>query len=501
MCKIFLSFRAFALSCVRANYKLNAMKIFFAFITLLALLNACSSPSSKVTMAQIDAEEAAGNFTKATHLIDLYMAENELSDTAVYNLNARKDVMQRIRLDFQKDKTAIEAYVRNYFPDVNDEMLSHWESTKALEYLIIDGTKWYYNRAHTNLFRLAPEAIARKAEVDKPDENEYVAIKAHLRGIIDELSKTGKTQAKPLTMRVKYELTLKPNAIPEGEVVRCWLPYPREDHRRQSHVQLLAVNADQYLISPHQYAHRTIYMEKTTVKDEPLKFAIEFSYQYTPEWFDLQGKTIQPYNAQSEIYKTFTAERPPHIVFTDSIKSISARIMGNETDPYQKVKKIFAWIDAHFPWAGAREYSTLPNIPQYVIENGHGDCGQKTLLFMTLARYNGIPTRWQSGLTMQPGKLNLHDWCEFYIEGVGWIPMDQSNGINKFADDDAVKYFYTSGIDAYRLIVNNDFSQPLFPAKIFMRSDDVDFQRGELEWRGGNIYYNRWNWDFEVTYE
>jgi transglutaminase-like putative cysteine protease len=120
---------------------------------------------------------------------------------------------------------------------------------------------------------------------------------------------------------------------------------------------------------------------------------------------------------------------------------------------------------------------------------------------MTVARYNGIPARWQSGFTMQPGSLNLHDWSEFYIEGIGWIPMDQSFGINSFAIDDEVKYYYTNGIDAYRLIVNSDFSQPLFPSKIYLRSDDVDFQRGELEWRGGNIYYDQWEWDFDVSYE
>ncbi|MDR2682705.1 MAG: transglutaminase-like domain-containing protein, partial [Dysgonamonadaceae bacterium] len=168
---------------------------------------------------------------------------------------------------------------------------------------------------------------------------------------------------------------------------------------------------------------------------------------------------------------------------------------------YQKVKKIWEWVDVTFPWAGAREYSTIGNIPQYVLENGHGDCGQVTLLFMTLARYNGIPTRWQSGFMMHPGSKNLHDWSEFYLEGIGWIPMDESFGLSTFADNDEVKYFYSNGMDAYRWIVNSDFSQPLFPNKIFLRSDDVDFQRGELEWRGGNIYYDLWDWKFEITYE
>jgi transglutaminase-like putative cysteine protease len=452
-------------------------------------------------MAQIDAEEVAGNFAKATHLIDIYLAENELTPTTVYDLNNRKDIMNRIRLDFGKNKAAIEEYIRTYYPGVNDEMLTKWEKSNKLEYKMIDGEKWYFNRAAPNLFRLDKEAIARKKEVDNPDGNEKAILKAHLPAILNELNKSSKTQSEPLKMTVKFEVTLKPNAIPEGEVVRCWLPYPREDHRRQSNIHLLSVNEDNYVISPAQYAHRTIYMEKTTVKDEPLHFVVEYTYLHTPEWFDLQNKTIQPYDTKSELYKTYTSERPPHIVFTDSIKAVSARIVGNETDPYKKVKKIFEWINSTFPWAGAREYSTLSNIPQYVLENGHGDCGQVTLLFMTLARYNGIPVRWQSGLTMQPGGLNIHDWSEFYIEGIGWIPMDQSYGINTFGDNDDIKYFYTNGIDAFRMIVNNDFSQPLFPQKTFLRSDDVDFQRGELEWRGGNIYYNLWNWDFEVAYE
>ena len=305
----------------------------------------------------------------------------------------------------------------------------------------------------------------------------------------------------PVKMRVKYELTLQPNAVPDGETVRCWLPYPREDHRRQSNVQLLSANDDNYVISPEQYAHRTIYMEKTARKDEPLIFAIEFSYHHAAEWFNIQDKSIQPYDTQSELYKTYTAERPPHIVFTDSIKAISERIAGDETDPWKKMRKIFEWVDITFPWAGAREYSTLGNIPQHVIENRRGDCGQVTLLLMTLARYSGIPARWQSGFQMQPGNLNLHDWGEFYLEGAGWIPIDQSYGINTFADTDDIKYFYANGIDAYRWIVNSDYSLSLFPAKIFLRSDDVDFQRGELEWRGGNIYYNQWKWDFEVMYE
>jgi transglutaminase-like putative cysteine protease len=456
-----------------------------------------------VSWEQIAAEEAAGNFTKAARLIDVYVAENDLSPQEIYALNVRKDVMLRIRIDFNQDREAVVRYIRKYYPDVDDQMLEQWEKSRALEYKIIDGRKWYFEVATANLFRLDKEAIARKAEVDAPTEGEVSVLKTHLPEVVNTLTKNGKTQAARVKMRVKYELTLQPNAVPDGEVVRCWLPYPREDNRRQTDVRLLSVSDSNYVIAPSQYPHRTLYMEKTARADEPLTFALEFSYRHAPEWFNLANRTICPYDMESELFQTYTAERPPHIVFTDSIRAVSQRIVGDETDPYRKVKKIWEWIDVTFPWAGAREYSTIANIPQYVLENGHGDCGQVTLLFMTLARYNGIPTRWQSGFMMHPGSKNLHDWSEFYIEGIGWIPMDESFGLSNFATggNDDVKYFYSNGIDAYRWIVNSDFSQPLFPNKIFLRSDDVDFQRGELEWRGGNIYYDLWDWKFEVSYE
>jgi hypothetical protein len=47
-------------------------------------------------------------------------------------------------------------------------------------------------------------------------------------------------------------------------------------------------------------------------------------------------------------------------------------------------------------------------------------------------------------------------------------------------------------------VVNTDFGQPVYPAKIFVRSEFIDFQRGEVEWRGGNLYFNQWEWDFTV---
>ena len=98
-----------------------------------------------------------------------------------------------------------------------------------------------------------------------------------------------------------------------------------------------------------------------------------------------------------------------------------------------------------------------------------------------------------------PGSVNLHDWCQIYFDQTGWIPVDQSFGLQP-SDDPALKYFYLGSIDSYRLVVNEDYSKDFFPAKIYPRSETVDFQRGEVEWRGGNIYFDKWDYNMKIDY-
>ncbi|MDR0542152.1 MAG: transglutaminase domain-containing protein, partial [Dysgonamonadaceae bacterium] len=236
-------------------------KSFFILILILFVSLFDCLAQSGISKEQIAAEEIAGNFAKARHLIDMYIAENDLSPTEIYELNARKDIMRRIRLDFKKDKASVIEYVKKYYPDVNDEMLAMWEKSKALEYKVIDGEKWYFNRAASNLFRLDKKAADRKAKIDKPSANKESVLKTHLSEVVNALSESVKTQAPPVKMKVKYEVTLQADAVPDGETVRCWLPYPRSDNRRQTNIILTHVDADNYVIAPAQYSHRTIYVE------------------------------------------------------------------------------------------------------------------------------------------------------------------------------------------------------------------------------------------------
>ncbi|MCK5087995.1 MAG: transglutaminase domain-containing protein [Melioribacteraceae bacterium] len=441
-----------------------------------------------------------GEFTTASELINKVIAEGNLSDGEIYDLSFQIERMNRIRKDFKLTEEDVLAYVKKYYPDVKSADLIKWEDDRSLEFKIIDGEKLYFNRSRSNLFRINKEAKEQKLKVDgykKDDLDEF--LESYLKQVVDKVKDNGSPVVMPVKIKLKYSLVVDPEVVPGGEIIRCWLPYPREGHSRQTDINLLSVNNNEYIVAPNNYLQRTLYLEKMTVKGEPTRFEYELEYTGKNEWYKITADQLKPYNKNSEIYKHYTSERPPHIVFTDKIKKLSDEIVGDETDPYLIGRKIYKWINDNIPWAGAREYSTISNISDYCLTTGHGDCGIKTLTFMTLARYNGIPVKWQSGLMLHPNNNNLHDWGEMYFEGYGWVPVDQSFGLTNSEDED-VEWFFFGGIDAFHFIVNDDYSQPLYPAKIFPRSETVDFQRGEVEWRGGNLYFDKWDYFMEVDY-
>ena len=410
------------------------------------------------------------------------------------------DLHHRLLNDFSKTREQVKEYIRKYIPDVTDRQLDEWEKTSELECRVIDGEKKYFHNAAPNLFRINKECARLKAKRDTPGRDGEVTVREdNTRAVMKQAAKSKERIGDPKHFRIRYTITVKPDAVPEGETVRCWMPMPRTDVPRQKNVKLLSTSQPDFVRSPMDYAHSTVYMEKKAEAGKPTVFSEEFEFDAYGAWFDLDTAATTTYDTTSDLYKTYTSERDCHMVFTPQIRALAERLTQGAATPLAKARRIFKWVDDNFPWASAREYSTIENIPAYVLDNHHGDCGQVTLLFLTLCRSLGIPAHFQSGFMLHPGEENLHDWGEIYVPEYGWVPVDQSFGIPAYAKNEQETYFFFGGIDSFRMIVNNDYGCPLYPAKPLPRSETVDFQRGEVEWAGGNLYFDQWRWKLEVV--
>ena len=443
------------------------------------------------TVDEIRGLVSTGHWRQAQSEIADNLQQTNLDFQTRQDLLFQRDRMMRISRDFNKSREKVFQEARAIAPAITEQQFAGWEKTGAVEFMEIDGTRWYYSGAAANLFRVNPEAKALAAQ---PASTDLYRLE-DVRHIISTYDKTGARFNSPKTWRVTYRLSVKPGVVPPGETIRAWLPFPHAGNR-QKNIRLLSADPPRFIHSDTNAALSSLYFEKPAASNAPTEFKIVFEYTAEAFYQPLDAASVQPISANDPALARFLGEQPPQIVFSDEIKKLSREIVGDETNSYLKAQKIFAWVNQHIPWTTAREYSTIECLPQYALGCGHGDCGIKTMTFMTLCRLNGIPARWETGWVTDPAK-DMHDWCEIYLAPRGWVPADVTYGLVDSADA-REKWFYLGGIDAGRLVANTDYNQPLYPAKTFFRSEIVDFQRGEVEWRGGNLYFNQWNWDFSV---
>ncbi|HQJ76207.1 MAG TPA: transglutaminase domain-containing protein, partial [Bacteroidota bacterium] len=269
-------------------------------------------------LKQIEILINKGEFRKAEELIKKEICFNKkLSDLEKLNLSFEIERMNRIRLDFTKSEKEVIDYIKKYIPGVTKKDILKWEKEKSLECMIIDGKKFYFNNAARNLFRINKECKEIKDKKDKLNSSDQFNLHQLLTEIIDESHKSGKTNVKPIKYRIDYTVTLKDDVVPDGEVVRCWLPFPREVKGRQEDIKILSTYPDSYIISDNnKYMHRSIYFEQKVKSGEKTKFSVSFEYTCYAFYNKIEPEKVLPYNENSEEYKKYTSEREPHIVFT-----------------------------------------------------------------------------------------------------------------------------------------------------------------------------------------
>ncbi len=455
-----------------------------------AMMAATGVAATAQWRAEVDRLMAEGEFAKAEKVMkSLPKAERKAAEVQIDSL---KTIMGRIRKDFTMTPEEGMKLIRERVPDVTQAQVDAWKAGRKIEYMTIDGREWWFRKSVRNLWLLADE-FAEQHDSDKA-ESYTTRRKYYLEAMA---SPADANQCRDTRhVNITFSLDVNADAIPAGETLRVWMPFPYENLRQHN---IRYESGNRPVTMSQGTRHHTVYMEAKAVKGEPTHFEYTFSYDVAERHYSQQDllAMIEPYDKISPDYIYYTGNDGPHIQITDRLRALAQEIVGDETNPVLQAAKIYRWISLSFPWAGAREYSTIANMPEYVLANGHGDCGQVTLLYITLTRALGIPSRWESGWMIHPDEVNWHDWAETYFEGVGWVPTDQSFG--RGAVDTPMESYYATGIDLYRMASNEAVGDPLSPPKKYIRSETVDFQPGEVEWRGGNLYYDTWHSTLKVN--
>lgn len=459
----------------------------FTLATVIAMAANASTPEWQST---VDEMIAQGQFAQAEQFMKKLPKAERLSQ--VVRIDSLNTIMYRIRKDFTLTPEEGKKKIAERVPNVSDAQIETWKQNHKIEYMIIDGQEWWFKKSVGNLWLLADEYATDHA-AEKEDSYNY-----HRQHFLDAMkSCPDANNVRNWNLaQITFSLDVNADAVPAGETLKVWMPFPFENLRQRN---IKFIKANHPVTFSEGSKHHTVYMEAVAEKGKPSHFEYTFSYEVGERHFAKQDMLamLEPYDKNSDVYKRYTMlNEGPHIAVDDKIAAKAKEIVGDETNPIEQASLLCQWIGRNFPWAGAREYSTIANIPSYVLGIGHGDCGQVALLYINMARSLGIPARWESGYMLHPGYENYHDWAETYYEGIGWVSTDPS--FCRTAVDTPLNDYYVTGLDVYRLATNEAVGDVLSPRKTYIRSETVDFQPGEVEWRGGNLYYDSFKSNLEV---
>lgn len=242
-------------------------------------------------------------------------------------------------------------------------------------------------------------------------------------------------------------------------------------------------------------------VELARAANRKIKFSQNFVVAVYTVQTEIEAKRVHPFSEKSRIlYRAATQQDNLIPSRNEAVVAKAKEIVGKETNPYLQAKLIYDYMLANydFPSRLNRENAS----PLDMLKKERGDAYDFAVLYTTLVRSLGIPCVPISGILVDADlQVQPHWWSEFYIETVGWIPVDVAlaKGLPykafKQLDDGAT--FYFGNLDSQHIAFSrgwNEVKPALVNSKIVQRPKSYAFQSIWEESSEGKVNYSTlWN--------
>lgn len=245
---------------------MNYIKYLLITALCISVFSCKSKPDFNPYLNRISYEIEQGNLNRALQLADSVKIACVNEKQIFRKADSLSQIAERIIIDFPLTEEQIDGAIENNIGKFSLLDKAIWENRGWLEFRIINDKKMYFSRAASNL-KLIKEFNEHK-EKQIADISTDPGMKERLKHT-EEAVYSSDSQSKPVLpvkMKITYTLTVQPNVIPDGETIRCWLPYPKVSFARQSDIKLTGTSEKTYIISPELSTHGTIFLETKSKK-------------------------------------------------------------------------------------------------------------------------------------------------------------------------------------------------------------------------------------------
>ncbi|MCI5722584.1 MAG: transglutaminase-like domain-containing protein [Erysipelotrichaceae bacterium] len=412
-----------------------------------------------------------GDFQLVRSLIQQYLDE-DTPDFLKQRLQLELEIIERLEDDYHLDEESMLACIQEEIPDFTLNELQKWR--------LNHGMLWGYRNGKIHLQDASFESLKKTYPQIQARLTHKLPVNNEKEEVMHDMKKHGSVK---YHIHVRQQLHIHDDVF-QKENVLVHMPLITTDPCI-SNIEIHQVS-EHASIDEENSARSVVYQEKMLENHD---FITDFSYDIQARYINVNPKIVRELCYENDI-----EEQYPHIRFTEDIKVLAKYLIGNETNPAIIAKKFYRYCAVDVKYAYMPDYFTISNIPMFALNQKVGDCGVKTLLFITLCRYAGIPARWQSGWYVGEQTAGAHDWAKIYMEPYGWIYVDCAYGGFAYIEGNEELYeFYFGNIDPFRMIANQEFQKELSVPKKYRYNDPYDHQDGEVEFESKGLTSNDFN--------
>jgi transglutaminase-like putative cysteine protease len=219
-------------------------------------------------------------------------------------------------------------------------------------------------------------------------------------------------------------------ALPAGDhQLRLWVPLPYEERYQGISKLKIESPVSYHIYRESEYGNRYAYLLVDAAHARtPFDIRVSFHVQR----FEHRVSMTSPNDSQGvPTVSTTRFLQPDHLVPIDGvIATVSADQTQGAALPLDKAHRIYEYVVAsmHYDHDGT---GWGQGDAVWACGSKHGDCTDFHSLFIGMARAAGFPARFEIGFPLPDGAhestiSSYHCWAQFYVQGIGWIPIDAS---------------------------------------------------------------------------
>jgi transglutaminase-like putative cysteine protease len=233
--------------------------------------------------------------------------------------------------------------------------------------------------------------------------------------------------AKSRTIRFTYAATV--TGLTPGQTAHVWLPVPPSNEDQDAQILSQQLPAEGKINAEPKFGNRMLYLEAKA--DAEGKIPLRVVYRVTRR--EVKGEASKNVVEDKETIRRLL--QPDALVPTEGkpLELIKDKVLKDRPlpkDDMQAARVLYDAVNNHMHYSKDKPgWGRGDSV--WACESGFGNCSDFHSLFISLARSQKIPAKFEIGFPLPEKRgegdiAGYHCWAKFRPAGKGWVPVDIS---------------------------------------------------------------------------